>query len=79
MGIIALIHYCKRTCFQTVFISEFRKRTWTTTEPAAFAGLPRSGKNIWKMNFFSGQGKVGNFCGWPGKFRKDLESLGKVR
>ena len=22
-------------------------------------GLPQSGKNIWKMNFFPGQGKVG--------------------
>ena len=42
-------------------------------------GLPRSGKNIWKMNFFPGQGKVRELCGWPGKFRKDLESQGKVR
>ena len=23
------------------------------------------------MKFFPGQGKVGEFCGWPGKFRKD--------
>ena len=43
------------------------------------AGLPWSGKNIWKMKFFPGQGKVREFCGWPGKFRKDLESQGKVR
>ena len=43
------------------------------------AGLPRSGKNVWKMKFFPGQGKVREFCGWPGKFRKDLESQGKVR
>ena len=42
-------------------------------------GLPWSGKNIWKMIFFPGQGKVREFCGWPGKFRKDLESQGKVR
>ena len=42
-------------------------------------GLPRLGKNIWKMEFFPGQGKVGEFCGWPGKLRKDLESQGKVR
>ena len=28
---------------------------------------------------FSRSGKVGEFCGWPGKFRKDLESQGKVR
>ena len=41
--------------------------------------MPRSGKNIWKMKFFPGQGKVREFCGWPGKFRKDLESQGKVR
>ena len=26
-----------------------------------------------------GQGKVREFCGWPGKFGKDLESLGRVR
>ena len=44
-----------------------------------YSGLPRSGKNIWKMKFFPGQGKVREFSGWPGKFRKDLESLGKVR
>ena len=29
--------------------------------------------------FFSGQRKVREFCGWSGKFRKDLESQGKVR
>ena len=39
-------------------------------------GLPQSGKNIWKMKFFQGQGKVREFYGWPGKFRKDLESQG---
>ena len=38
--------------------------------------MPRSGKNIWKMRFSPGQGKVRDFCGWPGKFRKDLESQG---
>ena len=42
------------------------------------SGLPRSGKNIWKIKFFPGQGKVREFCGLPGKFRKDLESQGKV-
>ena len=31
------------------------------------------------MKFFAGQGKVREFCGWPGKFRKDLESQVKVR
>ena len=43
------------------------------------AGLPRSGKNIWKMKFFPGQGKVREFCEWSVKFRKDLESQVKVR
>ena len=33
------------------------------------SGFPRSGKNIWKMNFVPGQGKVREFCGWPEKFR----------
>ena len=42
-------------------------------------GLPLSGKNVWKMKFFPGQGKVREFCGWSGKFRKDLEHQGKVR
>ena len=42
-------------------------------------GMPRSGKNIWKTKIFPGQGKVREFCGWPGKFRKDLESQEKVR
>ena len=32
-----------------------------------------------EMNIFPGQGKVREFCGWPEKFRKDLESQGKVR
>ena len=32
------------------------------------SGLPRSRKNIWKMNFFPGPGKVREFCGWSGKF-----------
>ena len=36
-------------------------------------------ENIWKMEVFSGQGKVREFCRWPGKFRKDLESQRKVR
>ena len=31
------------------------------------------------MKIFPCQGKVREFCGWPGKFRKDLESQGKVR
>ena len=38
------------------------------------SGLPRSGKNSWKMKLFRGQGKVREFCKWSGKFRKDFES-----
>ena len=38
-----------------------------------YSGLPWSGKNIWKMIFFPGQGKVREFCGWPGK------GLGSIR
>ena len=31
------------------------------------------------MNFFLGQGKTKEFCGWPGKFGNDSESQGKVK
>ena len=31
------------------------------------------------MKFFPGQGKVREFCGWPGKFRKRVGRSGKVR
>ena len=34
------------------------------------SGLLRSGKNIQKMNFFPGQGKVREFCGWPGNLER---------
>ena len=30
-------------------------------------------------DIFPSQGKFREICGWPGKFRKDLESQGKVR
>ena len=43
------------------------------------AGLPRSGKNVWKMIFFQVREKSGNFRGWQVEFRKDLGSQGKVR
>ena len=54
--------------------------TWNRSQRITVVlGLPWSGKNIQKMKFFPGQGKVREFCGWPGKIRKDLESRGKVR
>ena len=43
------------------------------------SGLLRSGKNIWKMKFFPGWGKVREFCGWPGKFRNHLEMSGNLK
>ena len=42
------------------------------------AGLPRSGKKVWKMNFFPGKGKSGNFNFSQGNFEK-VVSQGKVR
>ena len=39
------------------------------------AGLPRSGKNIWKMKFFQVREKLGNFVDGQG----NLERAGKVR
>ena len=43
------------------------------------SGLPQSGKYIWKMIFFLGQGEVREFYGWPGKFRKDREKSGNLK
>ena len=42
-------------------------------------GCQGQGKVSGKMKFFPGQGKVREFCGLPGKFRKDLRGQGKVR
>ena len=62
--------------WQTVLIlTRLLLLIWVCTD----SGLPRSGKNIWKMKFFPGQEKVRENCGWSGKFRKDLESQGKLR
>ena len=33
-------------------------------------GLPRSGKNIWKMKFFPGQEKSGNFVDGQGNLER---------
>ena len=41
-------------------------------------GCHGQGKYL-ENEIFPGQGKVREFCGWSGKFRKDLESQGKVR
>ena len=38
-------------------------------------GLPRSGKNTWKIKFFPGREKVREFCGGQG----NLERTWKVR
>ena len=44
-----------------------------------FYGIATVREKIWKMEFSPDQGKVREFCGWPGKFRKNLESEGKVK
>ena len=31
------------------------------------------------MKYFPGQRKVREFCGWPGKFRNDLEKSGNLK
>ena len=69
------------SCFPNIFTKEnnsilkFRPLCFPNifTKKTIFAGLPLSGENIWKMNFFPCQGKVREYCGWPGKFRKDLK------
>ena len=46
------------------------------------SGLPRSGKNIWKMKFFPGQGKSGNFVEGQGNLeltRKVMEKSGNLK
>ena len=74
--------------FQDYLVSVTKHRQWRHSIPGnscwlyrqlIVAGLPGSGKNIWKMKFFPGPGKVREFRGWPWKFRKDWESWGKVR
>ena len=42
-------------------------------------GCHGQGKISGKMKNFPGQGKVREFCGWPGNFRKDFQRKGKVR
>ena len=46
----------------------------TTNQSINQKKKPWSGKNLRKMNFFPGQGKIREICGWSGKFGKDLES-----
>ena len=39
------------------------------------SGLPRSGKNFWKMKNFSGQGKVKELHFQSGKFKKKMKKV----
>ena len=41
------------------------------------SGLPQSGKNVWKMKFFPGQGKVREFWFVSGKLEKTDKRQGK--
>ena len=46
---------------------------------AESSGLPRSGKKVWKMKIFPGQGKVREVWFESGKLAKIGKSQGKVR
>ena len=46
--------------------------------PKVLAGLPQSGKKVWKMNFFQVREKSGNFNFSQGNLEKKYESQGKV-
>ena len=54
----------------SVYVHAWLLSTWTITQ-----GCHGPGKISGKWHFF----QVREFCGWPGKFRKELESQGKVR
>ena len=47
--------------------------------PGHSAGLPRSGKNIWKMKFFPGREKSGNFVDGRGNLKKTWNVRENVR
>ena len=51
------------------------RMNYCTNPSISIAGLPRSGKNIWKMKFFPDQGKVREFLDGQG----NLERTWKVR
>ena len=51
----------------------------TVSRCVLVAGLPRSGKKVWKIKKIPGQGKVREFQFFSGKFRKSGKSQGKVR
>ena len=63
----ALVH--KMYCVIPVYL--FHKTSFVL---ALLQGCHSQGKISGKI---PGQGKVREFCGWPGKFRKDLKSQGK--
>ena len=56
-------------CINLSNISE--KSLWWCVE--ATSGLPRSGKKVWKMKFFPGQGKVREFGFESGKIGKSAK------
>ena len=43
----------------------------------AIAGLPRSGKKVWKMKIFPGKGKVREIWFQSGKLEKNWQKSGK--
>ena len=67
------------TCTHHIWIhheSYFTAEMWNSLSAIRVATVR---EKYLEMKFFPGQGKVREFCGWSGKFRKDLGSQGKVR
>ena len=57
------------------FLTILQQKYWQISDINRVATVR---ENIWKMKFFPGQGKVMEFYGWSGKFRKNLERQGKA-
>ena len=66
------------SCLQVQLFSFSVGTIVVTLSLALVQGCHGQGKKSGKGFFFTGQGKIREFCEWPGKFRKDLESQGKV-
>ena len=77
VSLLGLFSSCNNFDMQNKVVGEGRVRADGDLMHLQTAGNIRVAtvrESIWKMNFFPGQGKVGEFCGLPGKFRKELES-----
>ena len=69
-----------RVCATSEREKNCKTLTWTDLAPSESESekecrVATVRENVWKMKSFSGQGKVREFCGWPG----NLERTWKVR